>query len=132
MLRESKALYDNLYSSRIIVSYPKVISEPEYETENKAIESVTDIEEMLKEATKIFAALLQTDRVEAIKGDLDVIQNSLQIINQQKDVIKENIDTFFMGMKEAEFAKLFANTYLAFRVSYFNELYIYAGGWIAR
>lgn len=108
MLRESKALYDNLYSSRIIVSYPKVISEPEYETENKAIESVTDIEEMLKEATKIFAALLQ------------------------KDVIKENIDTFFMGMKEAEFAKLFANTYLAFRVSYFNGLYIYAGGWIAR
>lgn len=101
-LRESKALYKNLYPSRIIVGYPKVISKPEYEIENKAIESVTDIEEMLKEAAKIFAALLQ------------------------EGVIKENINILFMGMKEAEIAKLFANTYLVFRVSYFNELDIYA------
>ncbi|WP_455586598.1 UDP binding domain-containing protein [Bacteroides sp.] len=100
-LRESKALYDNLYPSRIIVGYPKIISKPEYEVENKAIESVTDID-MLEEAAKTFAALLQ------------------------EGAIKENIDTLFMGMKEAEAVKLFANTYLALRVSYFNELDTYA------
>ncbi len=100
-LRESKALYDNLYPSRIIVGYPKIISKPEFEAENKAIESVTDIE-MLREAAKTFAALLQ------------------------EGAIKENIDTLFMGMKEAEAVKLFANTYLALRVSYFNELDTYA------
>ena len=100
-LRESKALYDNLYPSRIIVGYPKVIDRPEFEAENKAIRSVTDVE-MLKEAAKTFAALLQ------------------------EGAIKENIDTLFMGMKEAEAVKLFANTYLALRVSYFNELDTYA------
>ena len=100
-LRESKALYDNLYPSRIIVGYPKIIDKPEFEAENKAIESVTDVE-MLKEAAKTFAALLQ------------------------EGAIKENIDTLFMGMKEAEAVKLFANTYLALRVSYFNELDTYA------
>lgn len=100
-LRESKALYDNLYPSRIIVGYPKIINKPEFEAENKAIESVTDVE-MLKEAAKTFAALLQ------------------------EGAIKENIDTLFMGMKEAEAVKLFANTYLALRVSYFNELDTYA------
>ena len=100
-LRESKALYDNLYPSRIIVGYPKIIDKPEFEAENKAIESVTDVE-MLKEAAKSFAALLQ------------------------EGAIKENIDTLFMGMKEAEAVKLFANTYLALRVSYFNELDTYA------
>lgn len=100
-LRESKALYDNLYPSRIIVGYPKIIDKPEFEAENKAIESVTDVE-MLKEFAKIFAALLQ------------------------EGAIKENIDTLFMGMKEAEAVKLFANTYLALRVSYFNELDTYA------
>lgn len=100
-LRESKALYDNLYPSRIIVGYPKIISKPEYEVENKAIESVTDID-MLEEAAKTFAALLQ------------------------EGAIKKNIDTLFMGMKEAEAVKLFANTYLALRVSYFNELDTYA------
>ena len=100
-LRESKALYDNLYPSRIIVGYPKIINLPEVEEENKAIESVTDVE-MLKEAAKTFAALLQ------------------------EGAIKENIDTLFMGMKEAEAVKLFANTYLALRVSYFNELDTYA------
>lgn len=100
-LRESKALYDNLYPSRIIVGYPKIIDKPEFEEENKAIESVTDVE-MLKDAAKTFAALLQ------------------------EGAIKENIDTLFMGMKEAEAVKLFANTYLALRVSYFNELDTYA------
>ena len=100
-LRESKALYDNLYPSRIIVGYPKIIDKPEFEAENKAIESVTDVE-MLKESAKTFAALLK------------------------EGAIKENIDTLFMGMKEAEAVKLFANTYLALRVSYFNELDTYA------
>lgn len=100
-LRESKALYDNLYPSRIIVGYPKIINNPEFEAENKAIESVTDVN-MLIEAAKTFAALLQ------------------------EGAIKENIDTLFMGMKEAEAVKLFANTYLALRVSYFNELDTYA------
>ena len=100
-LRESKALYDNLYPSRIIVGYPKIINKPEFEAENKAIKSVTDVD-MLIEAAKTFAALLQ------------------------EGAIKENIDTLFMGMKEAEAVKLFANTYLALRVSYFNELDTYA------
>ena len=100
-LRESKALYDNLYPSRIIVGYPKIIDRPEFAEENEAINSVTDVE-MLKEAAKTFAALLQ------------------------EGAVKENIDTLFMGMKEAEAVKLFANTYLALRVSYFNELDTYA------
>mgnify|MGYP004459389681 CR=1 FL=1 len=100
-LRESKALYDNLYPSRIIVGYPKIIDRPEFAEENEAIKHVTDVE-MMKEAAKTFAALLQ------------------------EGAIKENIDTLFMGMKEAEAVKLFANTYLALRVSYFNELDTYA------
>ena len=100
-LRESKALYDNLYPSRIIVGYPKIIERPEFAEENEAIKSVTNVE-ILKEAAKTFAALLK------------------------EGAIKENIDTLFMGMKEAEAVKLFANTYLALRVSYFNELDTYA------
>ena len=100
-LRESKALYDNLYPSRIIVGYPKIIERPEFAEENEAIKAVTDVEKM-KEAAKTFAVLLQ------------------------EGAIKENIDTLFMGMKEAEAVKLFANTYLALRVSYFNELDTYA------
>ena len=100
-LRESKALYDNLYPSRIIVGYPKLIDRPEFAEENEAIKAVTDVEKM-KKAAKTFAALLQ------------------------EGAIKENIDTLFMGMKEAEAVKLFANTYLALRVSYFNELDTYA------
>ena len=100
-LRESKALYDNLYPSRIIVGYPNVIDRPEFEAENHAIESVTDVD-MLKQAAHTFAALLQ------------------------EGAIKQNISTLFMGMKEAEAVKLFANTYLALRVSYFNELDTYA------
>ena len=100
-LRESKALYDNLYPSRIIVGYPKIMSHPDFAAENRAIESVTDVE-MLKEAARTFAALLQ------------------------EGALKPNVDTLFMGMKEAEAVKLFANTYLALRVSYFNELDTYA------
>lgn len=100
-LRESKALYDNLYPSRIIVGSPKIIEHPEFEEENQAIRQVTDVEYLQKKA-KEFAALLQ------------------------EGAIKENVDTLFMGMKEAEAVKLFANTYLALRVSYFNELDTYA------
>ena len=100
-LRESKALYDNLYPSRIIVGYPKVIDRPEFTEENEAINKVTNVD-MMMDAAKTFAALLQ------------------------EGAIKENIDTLFMGMKEAEAVKLFANTYLALRVSYFNELDTYA------
>lgn len=100
-LRESKALYDNLYPSRIIVGYPKIIDRPEFEEENKAIRAVTDVERM-QEAAKTFAGLLQ------------------------EGAIKEDIPVLFMCMKEAEAVKLFANTYLALRVSYFNELDTYA------
>ena len=100
-LRESKALYDNLYPSRIIVGYPKIIDRPEFAEENEAIQAVTDVARM-EEAAKTFAAMLQ------------------------EGAIKQNIDTLFMGMKEAEAVKLFANTYLALRVSYFNELDTYA------
>ena len=100
-LRESKALYDNLYPSRIIVGYPKLIGREDFKEENEAILKVTDVDEMEK-AAQTFAALLQ------------------------EGAIKENIDTLFMGMKEAEAVKLFANTYLALRVSYFNELDTYA------
>ena len=97
-LRESKALYDNLYPSRIIVGYPKFIDGRD--AENEAIKAIAG--EHLEEKAKEFAALLQ------------------------EGAIKENIDTLFMGLKEAEAVKLFANTYLALRVSYFNELDTYA------
>ena len=99
-LRESKALYDNLYPSRIIVGIPKMMGE-EYKEENEAIKALTDIE-WITERAKVFAELLQ------------------------EGAIKKDIDTLFMGMKEAEAVKLFANTYLALRVSYFNELDTYA------
>ena len=97
-LRESKALYDNLYPSRIIVGYPKLINGRD--KENEAIKAIAG--ENLEEKAHEFAALLQ------------------------EGALKENIDTLFMGMKEAEAVKLFANTYLALRVSYFNELDTYA------
>ena len=100
-LRESKALYDNLYPSRIIVGFPKIMAHPDFAAENRAIESVTDVEK-LKDAARTFAALLQ------------------------EGALKPDVDTLFMGMKEAEAVKLFANTYLALRVSYFNELDTYA------
>ncbi len=100
-LRESKALYDNLYPSRIIAGVPKIIDRPEFAEENAAIESVTDIAR-LTESARTFAGLLQ------------------------QGALKEDIPTLYMGMKEAEAVKLFANTYLALRVSYFNELDTYA------
>ena len=100
-LRESKALYDNLYPSRIIVGVPKIIDKPEFKDENDAIQRLADVK-FLEEKARQFAGLLQ------------------------EGAVKENIDTLFMGMKEAEAVKLFANTYLALRVSYFNELDTYA------
>ena len=99
-LRESKALEDNLWPSRIIVGYPKIIDSAEVAEENEAIKAVAG--KHMKEYAETFAKLLQ------------------------EGAIKENIDTLFMGMKEAEAVKLFANTYLALRVSYFNELDTYA------
>lgn len=98
-LRESKALYDNLYPSRIIVGYPKMMKGQD--EENDAIQKLTDVDAM-EEAAHTFAKLLH------------------------EGAIKEDIDTLFMGAKEAEAVKLFANTYLALRVSYFNELDTYA------
>ena len=100
-LRESKALYDNLYPSRIIVGYPKTIDSAEFAEENAAIAAIADVP-ALERAAHTFAGLLQ------------------------QGAIKEDIPTLFMGMKEAEAVKLFANTYLALRVSYFNELDTYA------
>ncbi|WP_290395070.1 nucleotide sugar dehydrogenase, partial [uncultured Duncaniella sp.] len=100
-LRESKALYDNLYPSRIIVGIPKIIADERFADENAAILAVADLEK-LDRAARTFASLLQ------------------------QSAIKQDIPTLFMGMKEAEAVKLFANTYLALRVSYFNELDTYA------
>ena len=100
-LRESKALYDNLYPSRIIVGVPKMIDGPGFEEENGAIEAIADIP-FLEEAAHTFAGLLQ------------------------EGALKQDVPTLFMGLKEAEAVKLFANTYLALRVSYFNELDTYA------
>lgn len=100
-LRESKALYDNLYPSRIIVGVPNVIDDKRYADENEAILRLTDIDAM-DSAARTFASLLQ------------------------QGALKSDIDTLFMGIKEAEAVKLFANTYLALRVSYFNELDTYA------
>ena len=98
-LRESKALYDNLYPSRIIVGYPKQIEK--FADENAAINNIADVKR-LEEAAHTFAGLLH------------------------QGAIKQDIPTLFMGLKEAEAVKLFANTYLALRVSYFNELDTYA------
>ena len=131
-LRESKALYDNLYPSRIIVGYPKLIDRPEFEEENKAIESVTSVEKM-KEAAKTFSQLL----VEGAIGNREDAENSKMDNSQsaeptnskfkiQNSKLNKGIPCLFMGMKEAEAVKLFANTYLALRVSYFNELDTYA------
>ena len=100
-LRESKALYDNLYPSRIIVGAPKMMNGNQFDAENEAIRTIANLP-MLEQAAKTFAALLQ------------------------EGAIKADIPTLFMGIKEAEAVKLFANTYLALRVSYFNELDTYA------
>ncbi len=100
-LRESKALYDNLYPSRIIAGVPKIIENRRYAHENDAILKVTNLEKM-DEAARTFVALLE------------------------QGALKKDIPVLYMGMKEAEAVKLFANTYLALRVSYFNELDTYA------
>ena len=131
-LRESKALYDNLYPSRIIVGYPKIINQPEFEAENNAIESVTDVE-MLKEAAKTFASLLLEGAIgNREEGEKSTLDNSSSpeatnsTLNTQNSKFNKGIPCLFVGMKEAEAVKLFANTYLALRVSYFNELDTYA------
>ena len=138
-LRESKALYDNLYPSRIIVGYPKIIDRPEFAEENEAIKAVTDVEKQ-KEAAKTFANLLLEG---AIGNSEEGFMNSQEENNSslhnstsskatnskltiQNSKIDKGIPVLFMGMKEAEAVKLFANTYLALRVSYFNELDTYA------
>ena len=118
-LRESKALYDNLYPSRIIVGYPKIIERPEFAEENEAINKVTDVD-MMKEAAKTFSQLL----VEGAIASQSVGNSTLN--TQHSTLENKGIPCLFMGMKEAEAVKLFANTYLALRVSYFNELDTYA------
>ena len=110
-LRESKALYDNLYPSRIIVGYPKMIEQ--FDEENEAIKQIAGSH--LEEAAKIFANLL-------VEG---AIGHGTEIINHKSEMNK-GIPLLFMGLKEAEAVKLFANTYLALRVSYINELDTYA------
>ena len=120
-LRESKALYDNLYPSRIIVGHPKLIEHPEMDEANKAIASIADVE-MLKEAAHTFASLLLEGAI-GHHGDTTQMDSSLFTLHSSHE---KNIPVIFMGMKEAEAVKLFANTYLALRVSYFNELDTYA------
>ena len=120
-LRESKALYDNLYPSRIIVGHPKLIEHPEMDEANKAIASIADVE-MLKEAAHTFASLLLEGAI-GHHGDTTQMDSSLFALHSS---LEKNIPVLFMGMKEAEAVKLFANTYLALRVSYFNELDTYA------
>ena len=112
-LRESKALYDNLYPSRIIVGVPKMMAGAEYQEENQAITALTDIDWLTERAHR-FADLL-------VEGAIGPSKDS-----QGNSQFEKNIPTLFMGMKEAEAVKLFANTYLALRVSYFNELDTYA------
>ena len=149
-LRESKALYDNLYPSRIIVGYPKLIDRPEFAEENEAIKTVTDVEK-LKEAAKTFANLLLEGAIGNSEEGLmnSQAENNSSLHNSispkadnscsgkrlyepsakfktQNSKLDKGIPVLFMGMKEAEAVKLFANTYLALRVSYFNELDTYA------
>jgi len=120
-LRESGSDQVNLYPSRIIVGYPKIIDRPEFAEENEAIKRVTDVE-MLKEAAKTFASLLLEGAI-GHNGDTKQLDSSLFTLHSS---LEKNIPVLFMGMKEAEAVKLFANTYLALRVSYFNELDTYA------
>ena len=125
-LRESKALYDNLYPSRIIVGCPHIIDRPEFEEENNAILAVTDVERM-HEAARTFARLL----VEGAIGSADsTAATPPHTANQATGTRQPAADTkgipcLLMGMKDAEAVKLFANTYLALRVAYFNELDTY-------
>ena len=109
-LRESKALYDNLYPSRIIVGYPKMMQLPEEHEANEAIKQIAG--NHLEEAARTFATLL--------------VEGAIGNANSQQPIANKGIPTLFMDLKEAEAVKLFANTYLALRVSYFNELDTYA------
>lgn len=120
-LRESKALFDNLYPSRIIVGYPKIIDRPEFEEENKAILKVTDVNNLKQKALE-FSDLLKYAAIGPSR-DSDYWKSC---DNTDVQAHRDAIPRLFMGMKEAEAVKLFANTYLALRVSYFNELDTYA------
>ena len=115
-LRESKALYDNLYPSRIIVGYPKIIdiNEKNFTEENAAITAIGNPQ--AEEFARTFASLL----VEGSAIPTELNPSGLLPLESETDRV------LFMGMKEAEAVKLFANTYLALRVSYFNELDTYA------
>ena len=136
-LRESKALYDNLYPSRIIVGYPKIIDREDFKEENEAILKVTDVAKM-KEAAETFATLLLEGAI-GHNGETDQLDSSFFTLHyspsafsngnssaSQSSFNTKGIPVLMMGMKEAEAVKLFANTYLALRVSYFNELDTYA------
>lgn len=120
-LRESKALYDNLYPSRIIVGYPKIIDRPEFAKENEAILAVTDVDYMKQKAIQ-FSNLLK----EAAIGPSRDSDYWKTCETSEGKSHREAIPCLYMGMKEAEAVKLFANTYLALRVSYFNELDTYS------
>ena len=145
-LRESKALYDNLYPSRIIVGVPKMMPGAEYQEENEAIKALTDIDWLTEKAHQ-FAQLLVEGAIGPSKDSLThlhidaLTQSPLgdgaigrskdtasdnSTLNTQHSTLKKNIPVLFIGLKEAEAVKLFANTYLALRVSYFNELDTYA------
>ena len=120
-LRESKALYDNLYPSRIIVGYPRQISlVDDAERENEAIKNLAASD--LPESARTFAMLLAQGAIG--NGEELDFANDFSVLSQQEEY--KGIPCLFMGMKEAEAVKLFANTYLALRVSYFNELDTYA------
>ena len=119
-LRESKALYDNLYPSRIIVGVPKMMAGKEYEEENEAIKVLTDIDWLTEKAHQ-FADLLVEGAIGPSKDSLT--HSSIGTLTQSNS---KGIPVLFVGLKEAEAVKLFANTYLALRVSYFNELDTYA------
>ena len=118
-LRESKALYDNLYPSRIIVGFPKLIGQ--YNEENEAIKTIADLER-LEKAAHTFANLL----VQGAIGKQQTTDRPLSVDGCPLTPENKGIPILFMGLKEAEAVKLFANTYLALRVSYFNELDTYA------
>ena len=135
-LRESKALYDNLYPSRIIVGFPKLIGQ--YNEENEAIKTIADLER-LEKAAHTFANLLVQGAIgngeetgEVPNGDFRTSElQNLRTLNVNRSTLNvpsstKGIPILFMGLKEAEAVKLFANTYLALRVSYFNELDTYA------
>ena len=122
-LRESKALYDNLYPSRIIVGIPKMMPGKEYEEENEAIKALTNID-WLTERAHVFANLLVEGAIGPSRDSSPKLGEVSQ--NGTEECVNKGIPLLFIGMKEAEAVKLFANTYLALRVSYFNELDTYA------